>query len=640
VRRHKSNSQRRFEKLEDRRLMAADIEFSAGTLTIDGTNGNDEVAVRFEGNRVYVDDVGGANDDDDDDDDDDDAPNGWLVSNVSRIVFNGYAGDDTLTVNVAALNAGVTLDNEVLEFHGDADDDSLFNVLSGGVRVEAWGNAGRDILQGSKYNDRFDGGDGENDFHGGRGNDNYVFSADALGANSIFDENGNVDTDTLDFSTFGEGVYVNPARFDGAGTVAAVGSDSDFRLNLFSSLAIENVVGSDYQDYLWGSARPNHISGGGDDDYFFGAGNDTLEGGAGDDTYMFGADNPGTYDIVEAANADSDWLNFGEMPVGLTIDLTKSGTSFAVDSPDLKIRLSNSVAIENVFGTDQSDTIIGNNRNNHLLGFDGADDITGGLGSDTLEGGDSHDTYIFAGTNLGNDYVIEAANEHQDTLDFSDLKQQLTIDLNRVGVRYAVDSTNLRLSLSNDTAIEKVIGTAFNDVIRGNSRDNQIHGRGGNDTLEGRAGNDNYVFAGNNLGTDEIIEDANTGDDQLNFYGMSHGLTIDLTKSGSNYAVDSANLKLKLSNNTAIETVYGTDYGDTIIGNGRDNRLYGRGGGDSIRGNGGADELQGGADDDFLYSDLYDEVYGGSGFDTFDAVYELFWEYNPRPGNYRDWRTF
>jgi serralysin len=250
------------------------------------------------------------------------------------------------------------------------------------------------------------------------------------------------------------------------------------------------------------------------------------------------------------------------------------------------------------------------------------------------EGGD--DTYVFAGTRLGRDSIVnEAANADSDTLDFSGYAQAVDVNLaawlSILGpspAQHAVDSTNLRVTLFDDTAIETVIGTEFGDHITGNSRDNK---------LEGRAGSDIYHFSGSNLGTDEIVEDQSADSDGLDFSGLSQALTIDLMKVGADYAVNLTALRLKLSNDTAIEKVWGTDFDDKITGNGRDNHIYGRRGNDKIVGGIGADYLSGGEGMDKFTTDSLDTVFGGAGLDTFDSSTEFYLLTNPRPSRYRDW---
>jgi Ca2+-binding RTX toxin-like protein len=53
-----------------------------------------------------------------------------------------------------------------------------------------------------------------------------------------------------------------------------------------------------------------------------------------------------------------------------------------------------------------------------------------------------------------------------------------------------VDTSSFKLTLSNATAIENVIGTRYNDTITGNNRDNTLWGSFGNDTITGGNGAD------------------------------------------------------------------------------------------------------------------------------------------------------
>ena len=52
----------------------------------------------------------------------------------------------------------------------------MLGSMHDGVKTIAFGDAGNDILVGSKYDDVFEGGTGDDDMPGGGGNDKYVFS--------------------------------------------------------------------------------------------------------------------------------------------------------------------------------------------------------------------------------------------------------------------------------------------------------------------------------------------------------------------------------------------------------------------------------------------------------------------------------
>jgi Ca2+-binding RTX toxin-like protein len=420
------------------------------------------------------------------------------------------------------------------------------------------------------------------------------------------------------------------------------------------------LYGGNHDDRLFGGSADDWIDGGQGNDSLRGRqGDDDLVGGVGNDRYRFREDEGplGSDAVHEPASQDVDELDFDDFDEPIDLDLAI--TSWQVVHPDLSLRMMSATGIENVYCAGYDDTIKGNSRDNRLYGGGGNDKLYGREGADRLigftginelygEGG--NDTYVFSDhPQLSTNSISEVANADIDTLDFSNFHYAgVNVNLSVVSPQYAVNSPNLWLTLSNPTAIENVIGSDYADSIIGNTRPNHLQGLGmndwivgaeGNDTLDGGAGNDTYAFGGNtNLGTDRIEEAADVDTDTLNFSFMSHGLTVDLRKFGrANYAVDSATLKLELARDMAIENVIGTGYADKIFGNGRDNGLYGRGGNDTIQGLKGADYLDGGADNDQLWTDALDEVYGGTGRDWFDEYYENFFQSNPKPGRYMDW---
>jgi Ca2+-binding RTX toxin-like protein len=332
------------------------------------------------------------------------------------------------------------------------------------------------------------------------------------------------------------------------------------------------------------------------------------------------------------------------------------------DDPRVEIRDEQITRIE-VHGLEGDDTIrnqtdlgaqmFGESGNDTLESGDGNDEFRGGVGNDIMIGGRGDDTYFFEGLNPGRDEVHEAANVDTDTLDFSGFQSFINANLansfsaaNPNAVAVNAFMSNLQVKLSSSTGIEDVVGSNSTDHITGNSRPNhlegggdndRLNGAGGNDILEGQAGNDTYEFTGTNLGTDEVREDANTGEDHLRFTGMTTGLTIDVSKSGPEFAVNTGNLRLILSNESAIEKVTGTHFGDSITGNSRNNTLRGVGGADAIQGLGGADTLEGGEGDDFLSTDALDVAFGGLGRDSFDIFTEDPTRPNPRATRYLDW---
>lgn len=197
------------------------------------------------------------------------------------------------------------------------------------------------------------------------------------------------------------------------------------------------------------------------------------------------------------------------------------------------------------YGGEGNDKLVGGNDNDHLDGGNGDDTLEGNQGDDVLIGGRGNDTFIFAGSFLDMDKVVEAGSLDRDTLDFSKLGQPylrndgFQSDLNVPGSPVVLDLAATTpqdlfsgtpygyagITLTTGTGIEDVIGTAFDDVIRGNSRSNKIEGGDGNDKIYGFGGDD-ALFGG--YGNDRLYggEGQNTlhgndGDDTLMTIGGS-----------------------------------------------------------------------------------------------------------------------
>ncbi|MCS4534721.1 Ig-like domain-containing protein, partial [Neisseria montereyensis] len=150
---------------------------------------------------------------------------------------------------------------------------------------------------------------------------------------------------------------------------------------------IENLIGSEHNDYLAGNKAGNNIDGGagndiidggaGDDYLDGGKGADTLSGGIGDDMYM--VDNIGDR-VIELAGQGHDhvYSNINYTLTDHVEDLTLIGTT----------------AINGI-GNAENNMITGNGLDNILNGMAGDDRIIGGAGSDTLTGGAGRDTFVF-----------------------------------------------------------------------------------------------------------------------------------------------------------------------------------------------------------------------------------------------------
>ncbi|MBS0265985.1 MAG: calcium-binding protein, partial [Planctomycetes bacterium] len=263
-------------------------------------------------------------------------------------------------------------------------------------------------------------------------------------------------------------------------------------------------------------------------------------------------------------------------------------------------------------------------------------------------GGAGDDTFAFgADTPLGSDKIDESAGGI-DTLDFTrTLLTGVVINLGQSTAQ--VVNANLTLTLGSATTIENVYGTSQSDTITGNTLNNVLSGFGnndsldggaGNDTLNGGSGNDRLIGgAGNDflsggtgddqyqftpsvaLGTDQIFELANQGNDTLDFSAATAALTVDLSNPGTQ--IVTANLSIAfVGAPNEVENVTGGSGNDTLTGNAVNNIIVGGGGNDTLQGGAGNDLLIGGtgndtylfAADSQLGSDTLDE--SGGGIDT------------------------
>ncbi len=143
----------------------------------------------------------------------------------------------------------------------------------------------------------------------------------------------------------------------------AVGQGTD------ALVAIENVIGTNFDDTMSGDGANNQL--------FAGAGDDRLQGVPGDD-------------LLDGASG-VDTASFVDSPLPITADLvTHVATGFGND------RL---YRMENLTGSNENDVLAGDAAPNQLAGRDGRDVLRGEAGNDRLDGGNGDDT-ITGGTGI------------------------------------------------------------------------------------------------------------------------------------------------------------------------------------------------------------------------------------------------
>jgi len=536
-----------------------------------------------------------------------------LIGGAGDDLLDGQGGDsDTAwysyqgetTGIVADLSAGTSADGQggtdtlisIENIEGSEFDDLITgdannNFLSG--------NNGDDIVHGGAGDDGLAGRDGNDQLFGEAGND-YL---DASSGDDLMD-GGSGDYDVANYAPWTgstSGVSVDLSNIVNAGGYTGVAVATNGFGGTDYLREIENVNGSDYADNLTGDSADNRLEG-------F-AGNDHLIGGDGDDR---------------------------------------------------------------LFGGDDFDTLIGGAGNDHLDGGENDDLLTGGNGRDqfrftqfTNEGND---------TSFGQDTITDFV-VGEDILNLYDVPQfRSLVDIQAAAIQDSadvvisfvsntdgVDETN-SIRLQNITLADlpnmeiwtaPIFGTEGDDVLDSGPNGERLEGLGGNDILNGNAGPDHLEGGpgddqlNGGAGEDQLFgregNDVLSGDADNDFFTGGPGNdTIDGGAGWDNLAYNSwtgvlNGVVVNLASNTVsndgfgytdtvfnIERVQGSDFADTIAGDGFDNHLLGMDGNDTLSGGGGNDSLEGGLGDDlFVLSDgdninIRDFVAGAGSEDVID----------------------
>jgi Ca2+-binding RTX toxin-like protein len=201
-------------------------------------------------------------------------------------------------------------------------------------------------------------------------------------------------------------------------------------------------------------------------------------------------------------------------------------------------------------------------------GTSGADTLRGWSGRDAFNGYGSNDTFIGNGG-------VDSFNggEGTDTVDYSNAPQHEANSAGRTGV--IVDLQNnfggeMGEASDSFTSIENVTGSNFNDGLFGDAGVNVLRGLGGDDNIMGGAGGDTL--------------DGGQGRDTLFYTTSNAGVNVNLATnvaSGGHATGDVI---------SGFENVSGSEFADTLRGNGGDNVIEGDGGADTLDGAGGLND--------------------------------------------------
>ena len=177
----------------------------------------------------------------------------------------------------------------------------------------------------------------------------------------------------------------------------------------------------------------------------------------------------GGIDTIDFSNEETDYSEDWSLPKGrylkawVEVDLLPGASSNQYFFISEKFAIAFDTIIENVIGTQYSDTIRGNDADNVL---------EGGAGGDTLDGRGGSDTASYINSPTG--VLIDLNRQQQD---FRDLG-------------YGTDHGSGDRLIN----IENVIGSRHDDILVGNHDNNRLEGRGGDDILTGGPGKDIFVL--------------------------------------------------------------------------------------------------------------------------------------------------
>jgi Ca2+-binding RTX toxin-like protein len=533
---------------------------AADSVTVDGTNGSDNIQVSGTGGSVMV--AGlfatvtlagseGAND---------------------RLIVDGGAGNDVITAaGLAAGVIGLTIDggagNDTIT--GSAGNDML---IGGDGNDTVIGGRGNDVALLGNGNDTFvwNPGDGSDVVEGQAGTDTLVFNGANVNENIDISANGSrarlfrdVGNVTMDLNGI---EHIQLATLGGADTVTVndlTGTDvKQVAIDLSATLGSGQGDAQPDTVIVNGTAGDDHIS-------VVSSGSSIVVNGLAAQVSIKGVD-AGVDTLVINGLGGDDIINASGLHAGQA-NLTINGG----DGNDT------------ITGSAGNDFVNGG-RGNDVANLGAGDDTfvwNPGDGSDTVDGGAGNDTLLFNGSNVGENIDISANGSRtrlfRDVGNVTmDLKSVETIDVNAVGGADTITVEDLSKTDVKHVAID-LSSTPGSGVSDGSADTIVINATNGDDAINITESNGVVTVSG--LATDVTIAGFDTndrivinglgGDDIINASGLPAGILL---------------------------TENGGDGADVLLGGAGNDTLSGGAGDDILIGGGGQDILDGGTGSNIL----------------------------------------